>query len=135
MPKEFPRTRRVGEQLRRELAQLIRVEIDDPRLVMVSITNVTVSPDLGRAKVYVTVLGDSGERTNLIEKLNHAAPRLRYQLSHLMRIRRVPSLVFIYDEVVERGARLSSLISAAVAEDMARHEPAGDEESPTSTPS
>ncbi|NJN46221.1 MAG: 30S ribosome-binding factor RbfA [Candidatus Competibacteraceae bacterium] len=128
MPKEFPRTRRVGEQIRRELAQLIRVEIGDPRLAMVSITTVAVSRDLSYAKVYVTILGDPGERAGLVAKLNHAAPGLRHHLGRLMRIRKVPNLTFIYDEVVEHGAQLSSLISAAVAEDNARHQSTGDEE-------
>jgi len=133
MPKEFPRTRRVGEQIRRELAQLIRVEIDDPRLAMVSITTVAVSPDLSRAKVYVTILGDSGERAVLIEKLNHFAPRLRHQLSRVMRIRKMPSLAFVYDQVIEHGTRLSSLITAAVAADTARHQSDGDEDPFAST--
>lgn len=122
MPKEFPRTRRVGEQIRRELAQLIRDEIRDPRMVMVSITEVEVTRDLSYAKVYVTILSDPSERTAMVEGLNQAAPMLRYELGRRMHIRTVPRLHFIYDEVVEQGARLSSLISAAVAADAARHQ-------------
>lgn len=121
MPKEFSRTRRVGEQIRRELAQLIRDEITDPRMAMVSITSVVVSKDLAHAKVYVTILGDPGERGGIVGGLNHAAPMLRHRLGRHMHIRTVPRLEFVYDEIVERGARLSALISEAVAADAARH--------------
>ncbi len=121
MPKGFPRTRRIGEQVRRELALLIRSEIRDPRMVMVSITSVEVTRDLAHAKVYVTMLGDATARAELLSGLNQAAPMLRRELEKRMHIRTVPQLTFLYDEVVEQGARLSSLISAAVAADAARH--------------
>ena len=121
MPKEFSRTRRVGEQVRRDLAQLIRDEIDDPRMVMVSITAVEVTRDLAHAKVYVTALGDPGERDRIVVALNQAAPMLRYELGRKMHIRTVPRLRFMYDEVVERVARRSSRREDAVAADAARH--------------
>lgn len=128
MPREFPRTRRIGEQIRRDLAQLIRDEIgDDPRMVMISITGVEVTRDLSQAKVYVTMLGDVAERAEVVERLNQAAPMLRRELGRKMHIRSVPRLSFIYDEVVERGARLSSLISDAVAADAKRHRDDADE--------
>lgn len=121
MAKEFSRPRRVGEQMRRELAQLIRSEIRDPRMVMVSITSVDVVRDLSQAKVYVTILGDPNERAEIVRALNQISPRLRRELGRRMYIRTVPRMEFIYDEMVERGAQLSSLISAAVEADMARH--------------
>ena len=132
MPKEFPRTRRIGEQLRRELAGLLRTESHDPRLTMVSMTTVEVSRDLAYAKVYVTLLGDPAERAGVVASLNQVAPLLRHELGKRMHIRTVPRLEFIYDEVVEQGARLSSLISAAVAADAAQHrdEDSEDEGSP-----
>lgn len=122
MAHEFPRTRRVGEQIRRELAQLLRDEIRDPRMVMVSITTVDVSRDLAHAKVYITFLGDADERADITAHLNQLAPMLRRELGRLMRIRTIPRLDFVYDEVVEKGARLHTLITHAVAEDNARHE-------------
>ncbi len=130
MPREFPRTRRVGEQIRRELAELLRDEIRDPRLVMVSMTGVEVSRDLTHAKVYITLLGDPAGRPQVLAALNHAAPLLRRELGRRMHIRMTPQLEFYYDEVVERGARLSSLIAAAVAADEARHRDDEDEEQP-----
>jgi len=132
MPKEFPRTRRIGEQLRRELAELIRAEIRDPRMAMVSMTTVEVSRDLAHAKVYITLLGDPAGRADVLAVLNHTAPMLRGELGRRLHIRTVPRLEFVYDEVVERGARLSSLISEAVAADTARHR---DEDSEPGEPS
>lgn len=130
MSKAFPRTRRVAEQLRRELAELLREEIYDPRLAMVSMTNIEVSKDLAYAKVYITILGNPEERPELLTRLNQVAPLLRHELGRRMHIRTVPRLQFIYDEIVEQGAQLSSLISAAVAADLARHQDKkeGDEE-------
>lgn len=121
MPKAFPRTRRVGEQIRRELVPLLRAELRDPRLAMVSMTTVEVSRDLAYAKVYVTMLGDPAERAELLAILNQAAALLRRELGRRMHIRVVPRLTFVYDEAVERGARLSSLIAEVVAADAARH--------------
>lgn len=121
MPKAFPRTRRLGEQLRRELAELLRDELRDPRVAMVSMTSIEVTRDLAQAQVYFTLLGDPAERAEVTAVLNHAAPLLRRELGRRMHIRVVPRLEFRYDEVVEHGARLSSLITAAVAADEARH--------------
>ena len=121
MPREFPRTRRVGEQVRRELAQLLREEIRDPRMAMVSITLVKISRDLAHAKVYVTYLGDAAERPGVVTALNQAAPLLRRGLGRSMYIRTVPRLAFVYDETVEQGAHLSALISEAVASDALKH--------------
>jgi ribosome-binding factor A len=123
MPKGFPRTRRLGEQLRRELAELLRDELRDPRVAMVSMTSIEVTRDLAQAQVYFTLLGDPAERAEVTAVLNQAAPLLRRELGRRMHIRVVPRLEFRYDEVVEHGARLSSLIAAAVAADEARHVP------------
>lgn len=121
MPREFSRTRRIGEQIRRDLAALIRSEIGDPRVLMVSITGVEVSRDLAHAKVFVTFLGDAQARADVMRLLAEHAAHLRQLLGREMRIRTVPRIVFTYDESIERGARLSSLIDAAVAADAARH--------------
>ncbi len=122
-----PRIRRIGEQIRRELADLIRVELHDPRLTLVSMTSVEVSRDLAYARIYVTVVCDVSERAGLVAELNQAASLLRRELGRRMHIRTVPKLEFRYDEVVEQGARLSALIDAAVAADVGRHR---DEETP-----
>lgn len=120
MAKEYPRTRRVGEQLKRELAELLRSEADDPRLALVSITSVQLSRDLAHAKVYVTLLGYEDQRPEVVDALNRLAPELRRLLGRILRLRVVPRLVFYYDEVIERGAALSALIDQAVTADQRR---------------
>ncbi len=119
--KASPRTRRIGEQIRRELAELIRAELRDPRLTLISMTSVEVSRDLAYARIYVTLLGDPADRAERVAELNHAAPLLRRELGRRMHIRTVPKLEFRYDEVVEHAARLSALIDAAVAADADKH--------------
>ncbi|MDH3871233.1 MAG: 30S ribosome-binding factor RbfA [Gammaproteobacteria bacterium] len=115
MPREFPRTRRVGEQIQRELASLLHEEIKDPRLGMVSISGVTVSRDLAHAKVYVSVLGDEAAVTASLRVLNNAAGFLRRRLGQQMRIRAVPRLHFHYDQSIEEGARMDALINTAIS--------------------
>jgi ribosome-binding factor A len=117
MPREFPRARRVGEQIQRELADLIRSEIKDPRLGMVSISAVSVSRDLSHAKVHVSVLGDAGQAAESIKVLNHAAGFLRHRLGKVLHIRTIPELKFFFDQSLEEGARISALINRAIASD------------------
>ncbi|HAS51766.1 MAG TPA: 30S ribosome-binding factor RbfA [Gammaproteobacteria bacterium] len=126
--KTIPRTRRVGEQIRRELAELIRDELRDPRLALISMTTVEVSRDLAYARIFVTLMGDPTERNERVAELNRAAPLLRRELGRRMRLRVVPKLDFRYDEVVEQGARLSALIDAAVAADARHHHDDADTE-------
>ena len=119
MAKEYSRTQRIGDQMQRELAQLIRREIKDPRVGLVTITAVDVSRDVGHAKVFITVMGeDSAEDIKQsLKVLNSAAGFLRMQLGKEMKLRSVPQLHFHYDESVTRGAHLSALSARAVAED------------------
>lgn len=120
MPRDFPRTRRVGEQIQRELAALIRDEVKDPRVGMVTVSAVEVTRDLAHAKVFISVLGDAGTRDASLAALNKAAGFLRHELGQRMLTRTVPQLRFVYDESIERGSRLSALIDQAVASD--KHE-------------
>lgn len=119
MPKDYPRHQRVGDQIQRELAALIRKEVKDPRLsAMVTVAEVRVSPDLSQARVYITVLDDRGEQS--AEVLNHAEGFLRSQLGKLLHLRTIPHLHFIHDTTAESGERLSSLIDHAVASDRSK---------------
>jgi ribosome-binding factor A len=115
MPREFSRTRRVAEQLQRELAVLVRDEIKDPRLGMVSISGAEVSRDLAYATVYISVLGDDKAVADSLAVLNRAAGFLRHRLGQLMRIRIVPQLKFEFDSSLQEGARMDALIDAALA--------------------
>ncbi len=117
MPKDFPRTRRVGEQIQRELAELIRDELKDPRLGMISISAVIVSGDLGHAKVYVSVLGSEQQTEASMEVLRHAAGFLRHRLGKMLHMRVIPELHFFLDRSLEEGARIGALINQAIASD------------------
>lgn len=116
MPKEFSRSQRMAEQVRRELAELVRDEIKDPRVKWVSFTAVKVSRDLSNAIVYITTLNDE-DREPAVEALNKAAGFLRHLLSERIRSRIVPSLKFIYDVSIERGASMETLIAQARSTD------------------
>ena len=115
MPRDFPRTRRVGEQLQRELATLIRDEIDDPRLGLVSISAVEVSRDFSHAKVFFSTLGSDQDADASLEVLHGAAGYLRKLLGQRMTLRNVPQLHFRQDHSLADGARLSALIDSAVS--------------------
>lgn len=124
MPKDASRPRRVAEQIQRELAELIQLEVKDPRVGMVTLTGVEVSADYAHAKVYFSLLGDQAQIEAALKGLNSAAGFLRSQVAHRMKLRVMPMFHFIHDISIEHGARLDKLIADAVAED-ARH-PADD---------
>jgi len=117
MPREFSRTHRIAEQVRRELAELIRAGMKDPRIGMVTLTDAEVSPDHAHARVFFTILGDADQLEETTVALRHATGFLRSQLARRMRLRTVPQLEFVFDASVERGVRLSRLIDEAVASD------------------
>ncbi len=114
-----PRARRVGEQIRQELADILWREMKDPRVHGVTINAVDVTSDLEHAKVWYTLL--AGEDAEISKALTRAAGFLRTELSHRMRMRVVPKLTFQYDRSIERGAHLSQLIEQALEEDKRFH--------------
>ena len=119
MAKEYQRTERVADYLKRELAQLLQFEVRDPRIGMVSITGIDVSRDLAHARVYCTVLGkdDEEQAAESIAALNKAAGFMRSQVSRDSNMRTVPQLRFYFDSSVGRGAYMEELIERAVASD------------------
>lgn len=128
MPKEFARARRVEEQLKRLLPDLLRREVKDPRVGPLTVTAVEMSRDLTHARVFFTPFAGQGDPDEYLAGLRGAAGFLRRALRHELRLRVTPELDFRVDESVDRGARLSSLIAAAVAEDERRHETPRDDE-------
>lgn len=116
------RLQRLGDQIQRELAVLIRDEINDPRLTgLVTISSVKVSSDLGYADIYVTVmepeLNDAMSKHSheeSLQVLNKAAGFLRTELSHSLKTRTTPRLRFHYDEVTAQGNYMMDLINKAV---------------------
>ena len=117
MPKDYSRTLRIADQIQRELADLIRNELKDRRVGMITLTDVEVSQDYTHAKIFYTSLGSEEDNFLTDKGLEHATGFLRSQLSHRLLLRVVPQRHFIYDESVERGIRLSQLIDKAVEQD------------------
>jgi ribosome-binding factor A len=113
------RTERVSELLREELSEILQRQVKDPRLaVILSITEVEVSPDLKAAKVYLSVLGDDAAENDVFLALKSATPFIRHELRpRLASLRYTPELMFLPDHSIERGARLSALIDQVVAEE------------------
>ena len=115
------RIQRVADQIQKEMAGLIQSEMRDPRLGMVTVSAVDISRDLAVADVFITRLGDStnteDEKKQTVQILGQASGFLRSRLARLVKLRIVPQLRFHYDESIERGRHLSSLIDEAVSKD------------------
>jgi ribosome-binding factor A len=120
-----PRRARIADQIQRELAEVVRLELRDPRVGMITLTGVELSRDQSHAKVFFTILGAASDAEDAREGLQRAAGFLRTSLSRRLTTRKVPELHFEYDESVERGVRLSKLIDDAVnAKPAAKAKPA-----------
>ncbi|HRE31548.1 MAG TPA: 30S ribosome-binding factor RbfA [Candidatus Berkiella sp.] len=116
MARDFSRTDRIADVMQRELSVLIREELKDPRVSMVTISEIKVSKDLAYAKVFVSVMMEEKAKETL-EGLNKAAGFLRGQLARKMTIRVMPQLTFVYDDTTIKANRISRLIDDAIASD------------------
>jgi ribosome-binding factor A len=106
------RSERTSKLIQREISALLEREVNDPRLSkFVSVTEVTLSPDLMHAKVYVSTLGSEMNREDLLAGFDKASGFLRKALAAHLRLRQMPELSFHYDDSIERGARLLKLMS------------------------
>lgn len=114
MPREFFRSDRVGRQMQRELADILRQGLKDPRLGMITLQEVRLCRDLSHAKVYFTLLGEE-DRKEQLKLLKESAAFMRRELGRRMRLRIVPQLEFLYDASIEEGAELTGLINRASA--------------------
>lgn len=115
MGKEFSRVQRVEGLVARKLAEIIHADVNDPRIGIVSITEVNISKDLAYAKVYFTALSDdANEILQITAVLNQAKGFLRRQLSAAIDLRITPALSFIHDDSAERGQRINHLIDATL---------------------
>lgn len=104
------RTERSAELIREEIAQIVGYELEDPRLSMVTVTDVKLSGDKRDARVYVTIVGDENEHKAALEALRRAAPYVRKQLGLSLNLPRIPELHFVRDRVEEEGARVDQLL-------------------------
>ena len=117
MAGEFSRTSRIGDQIQKELASIVQFEVKDPRLGLVTITEVRVAKDLGYADIYYTVLGMDDKSEKLAENqaaLESASNFLRRRVSQEVKLRVMPQLRFHYDESVVNGTKMSALIDKAI---------------------
>ena len=104
------RAERYTDTLREEIGQIVGYELEDPRLTMVTVTDVRLSKDKRAARVYVTISGDEKEHKEVLAALKNAAPYVRKQLGLSLNLPRTPELHFVRDRVEEEGARLDQLL-------------------------
>jgi ribosome-binding factor A len=107
--------RRVNESVRAVVAETVR-DLKDPRIGLVTVTGVRVTPDLREATVYVSVLGGAKKRRSTIAGLQSAHGVLQARINEQLNLRRTPQLTFEYDESVERGVRMTALIDELARE-------------------
>ncbi|NIS78806.1 MAG: 30S ribosome-binding factor RbfA [Anaerolineales bacterium] len=110
------RARRIGDRIREELALLLQREVDDPRLIMVTVTAVDVDRELAYATIYVTAMGGEERRDEVMTALRGARGFLRRELATKIQLRSFPQLRFTWDASQERGARIDELLDMLDAE-------------------
>jgi len=105
------RTERLNSLIRLEISELLRQQVNDPRLgSLISVTRVSTSPDLQRAKVFVSTLGDEANRSETLRGFTAASGFLRRELARRLRLRQTPELSFHFDDSIERGTEVVTLI-------------------------
>jgi ribosome-binding factor A len=104
------RPERVADVLREEISQIVGYELDDPRLTLVTVTDVRISDNLRDAKVYVTVAGGEEEHQTALKALRKAAPYIRKQLALALNFPRSPELHFVRDRIEEEGEKVDQLL-------------------------
>jgi len=104
------RPERVADTIREEISQIVGYELEDPRLTMVTVTDVRLSENLRDARVYVTIAGDETEHRTALTALRMAAPYVRKQLGLSLNLPRTPEIHFVRDLVEEKGERVDELL-------------------------
>lgn len=105
------RSFRVAEAIKKEVTQMLGVEIKDPRIGFVTVTGVEVCPDLRHAKIFVSVFGGDEAKVQTLQALNKAKGFVRSELGKRIRLRHTPEVEFRFDESIERGARIMELLN------------------------
>ncbi|WP_316568526.1 30S ribosome-binding factor RbfA [Neobacillus sp. YIM B06451] len=105
------RANRVGEQMKKELSEIIGRKIKDPRIGFVTVTDVHVTGDLQQATVYISVLGDEEQRENTLKGLAKAKGFIRSEIGNRIRLRKTPEIVFEFDESIDYGNRIETLLT------------------------
>ncbi|MGG0718789.1 30S ribosome-binding factor RbfA [Robertmurraya massiliosenegalensis] len=110
------RSNRVGEQMKKELGEIIGRKIKDPRIGFVTVTDVQVTGDLQQAKVFISVLGDDEQKENTLKGLAKAKGFIRSEIGQRIRLRKTPEILFEFDESIDYGNRIDSLLYKLQAE-------------------
>lgn len=105
------RANRVAEEIKKEITQMIRDEIKDPRIGFVTVTGVDVTPDIRYAKVFISVYGEEDNRAQSLEALEKAKGFIRSELGKRMRLRYTPEISFKFDTSIEYGAKIMKLLA------------------------
>lgn len=105
------KTERVSSLFREEISNLLHREVKDPRLSgVISITEVIITPDLRSAHIYVSMMGSEEEKKGIMSGLESASSFIRRELAHRVEMRRIPDLIFVRDDSIERGTKLLKLL-------------------------
>lgn len=121
------RVERVAEQLREEVSQILALEVADPGVGLVTVSRVKVTPDLSLARIYWTLLGSAEERRKTTKALQRAAPFVRHLLAERLSLRRVPEVVFQFDEGLAAHDRVEEILHSLHQEEAARAQAAPSE--------
>jgi ribosome-binding factor A len=112
------RTERLNSVIQQEISQLLREQVNDPRLSsLISITRVSTSPDLRHTKVFVSTIGDNVDKEEILQGFTAASGFLRSQLATRLQLKHMPELSFHFDDSIERAARILKLINEVASED------------------
>lgn len=111
------RINRVGEQMKKELGEIISRKIKDPRIGFVTVTDVQVTGDLQQAKVFISVLGDDAQKENTLKGLAKAKGFIRTEIGQRIRLRKTPEIIFEFDESIDYGNRIESLLTKIQSEE------------------
>ena len=109
---DIARTRRIGEQIQRTVAELLLREINDPRLTMVNITEVEVSRDLSYAKIFLTRVDQAYTMEETLKVIQNASGFIRREIGRRIKLRVVPQLKFLHDPSIDEGSRIDALLNA-----------------------
>ena len=132
MRKNSIKNTRINSEVMREISQIIRTELKDPRVsTMTSVTDVNVTTDLKYCTVYVSVLGGKEVADKTLEGLGKAGGFIRYELAHRLNLRNTPELKFVIDNSLEYGMKMDKLIDEVISKDTKKHKEEGKEDEET----
>lgn len=116
------RPERLAEEIKKEISEMLRTELKDPRIGFVSVTGVDVSPDLRYARIHTSILGSSGEQKATMDVLQRAQGFIRSELMRRIRLRHAPEISFKLDQSISRGARIMELLERVKDDESDRKE-------------